>query len=237
MRIVCISDTHGLHRELSLPPGDILIHAGDFSYFGRDRRQVDDFAEWIGSLPFKHVIVVAGNHDYLFDPNRDGYLPMAMRGENFLSMGHRYLSDRWSSIGASHCHYLQDTSLTIDGIKFFGSPYQRPCADMAFTVSNDDDLIPIWELIPTDIDVLVTHMPPLGIFDKVVRDRGGVIREDLGCRHLMNKIRRIKPLKAHIFGHIHESYGRDTIGDVTFINASICGSNHKVLNPPIVLYL
>jgi predicted phosphodiesterase len=237
MRIVCISDTHGLHRELSLPAGDILIHAGDFTYFGRDKRQIVDFGEWIGNLPFKHVIVVAGNHDYLFDPMRDGYLPMGMRGENVLSIGHRYLLEAWRTVGASHCYYLEDMPLSIEGLNFYGSPYQRPCGDMAFTVQKDDDLIPIWNRISAEIHVLVTHMPPIGIFDKVIRDRGGAIRKDLGCRHLMNKIRQIKTLKAHIFGHIHESYGRDTIGGVTFINASICGSNHKVVNSPIILDL
>jgi predicted phosphodiesterase len=33
IKIVCISDTHGLHRNLSIPEGDILIHAGDITYF------------------------------------------------------------------------------------------------------------------------------------------------------------------------------------------------------------
>ena len=47
LRCVCVSDTHGQHRELSsrcgfhsgfggsrLPPGDVLLHAGDFSMEG-----------------------------------------------------------------------------------------------------------------------------------------------------------------------------------------------------------
>jgi hypothetical protein len=33
--IVCISDTHELHRELDVPHGDILIHAGDFTMFSK----------------------------------------------------------------------------------------------------------------------------------------------------------------------------------------------------------
>jgi hypothetical protein len=32
MAIVCISDTHELHREVEVPAGDLLIHAGDFSF-------------------------------------------------------------------------------------------------------------------------------------------------------------------------------------------------------------
>ena len=34
VRIVCISDTHGQHAKLSVPVGDVLIHAGDFMAFG-----------------------------------------------------------------------------------------------------------------------------------------------------------------------------------------------------------
>jgi predicted phosphodiesterase len=31
MKIVCISDTHEKHKQLNLPKGDVLIHAGDFT--------------------------------------------------------------------------------------------------------------------------------------------------------------------------------------------------------------
>ncbi len=65
VRIVCLSDTHGLHRKLTLPPADILIHSGDFMVHGRSTDEIDDFNSWLGSLPHKHKIVVAGNHDLL----------------------------------------------------------------------------------------------------------------------------------------------------------------------------
>lgn len=32
MKIVAISDTHGLHNSLQIPDGDILIHAGDLPH-------------------------------------------------------------------------------------------------------------------------------------------------------------------------------------------------------------
>ncbi len=65
LRLVCIGDTHGFHRKLDLPAGDILIHAGDFD--GRSVEAVDDFNGWLGTLPFRHKLVVASNHDLLFD--------------------------------------------------------------------------------------------------------------------------------------------------------------------------
>jgi len=51
LRFVSISDTHGNHRELTenLPPGDVLLHAGDFCSTG-DLEQVRDFARWLRDL-------------------------------------------------------------------------------------------------------------------------------------------------------------------------------------------
>jgi len=43
VRIVCISDTHGQHAKLSVPDGDILIHAGDFMAFGDAPKEIIDF--------------------------------------------------------------------------------------------------------------------------------------------------------------------------------------------------
>eukprot|EP00811_Abedinium_folium_P035280 NODE_8086_length_1524_cov_6.335719.p1 GENE.NODE_8086_length_1524_cov_6.335719~~NODE_8086_length_1524_cov_6.335719.p1 ORF type:complete len:288 (+),score=63.09 NODE_8086_length_1524_cov_6.335719:207-1070(+) len=62
VRVVCISDTHGKHRELRLPAGDILVHAGDFTEFG-SRDHAVDFNAWLGDQPFKTRIVVNGNHE------------------------------------------------------------------------------------------------------------------------------------------------------------------------------
>ena len=35
IRVVCCSDTHGNHRKIDIPNGDIFIHAGDFTRFGK----------------------------------------------------------------------------------------------------------------------------------------------------------------------------------------------------------
>ena len=63
LRLVCISDTHGAHRKLGeLPAGDVLIHAGDWTRYGR-KADVVDFNAWLGELPHAHKIVVNGNHE------------------------------------------------------------------------------------------------------------------------------------------------------------------------------
>jgi Icc-related predicted phosphoesterase len=60
--IVCVSDTHGRHRDVFIPEGDILIHAGDFTHFGKIA-DAEDFNQWLGEQPHRHKIVVNGNHE------------------------------------------------------------------------------------------------------------------------------------------------------------------------------
>jgi Calcineurin-like phosphoesterase len=71
MRIVCISDTHELHPELVVPPGDILIHAGDFTFFSEHPWMFHHFDLWLGELPHRHKIIIPGNHDYFLEEARD----------------------------------------------------------------------------------------------------------------------------------------------------------------------
>eukprot|EP00091_Calanus_sinicus_P010635 TRINITY_DN24584_c0_g1_i1.p1 TRINITY_DN24584_c0_g1~~TRINITY_DN24584_c0_g1_i1.p1 ORF type:complete len:118 (-),score=13.55 TRINITY_DN24584_c0_g1_i1:37-390(-) len=67
LRLVCLSDTHGNHRDTELPPGDILIHSGDFTNTGM-LSEVEDFDNWLGTLPHTHKVVVPGNQDSIMDP-------------------------------------------------------------------------------------------------------------------------------------------------------------------------
>ena len=67
IRIVCISDTHNRFRELSIPDGDILIHAGDITRRGY-LAEIKDFNDWLSTLPHKNIVVIAGNHELSFDP-------------------------------------------------------------------------------------------------------------------------------------------------------------------------
>jgi predicted phosphodiesterase len=66
VRVVCISDTHELHRELALPDGDLLIHAGDFTFWNHASK-INDFNDWLGELPHRYKVVIPGNHDRAFN--------------------------------------------------------------------------------------------------------------------------------------------------------------------------
>src|ERR1035441_113914 len=70
LTIVAISDTHELHREVEVPPGDLLVHAGDFSMFSKSASAILDFNEWLGELPHRWKILVPGNHEFFLESDR-----------------------------------------------------------------------------------------------------------------------------------------------------------------------
>lgn len=62
LKFIAISDTHGCHRQLDLPKGDVLLHAGDVCDQG-NKNHIEDFLEWIKDLDFEYKILIRGNHD------------------------------------------------------------------------------------------------------------------------------------------------------------------------------
>lgn len=197
MKIVATSDTHSRHGEIEVPDGDVFIHAGDFSKRGRENELID-FNNWLGTLPHSTKIVVAGNHDWCFEKQPE-------RSRELLT----------------NAIYLKDSSVTIDSIKFYGSPWQPWFFDWAFNLERGPALAEKWQWIPEDVDVLVTHGPPLGHGDMTVRG------EAVGCADLLQRVHEVKP-RLHIFGHIHEGAGVTENEHTTFINASALDFQYNV---------
>jgi len=58
VRFVCMSDTHGLAADFAnlLPPGDVFLHAGDFTYLGLPQ-EVEQFNEFLGIVSAVSVAV------------------------------------------------------------------------------------------------------------------------------------------------------------------------------------
>lgn len=207
IRLILISDTHEQHEALgTLPEGDVLIHAGDYTYTGSKAAKAK-FLDWFYSQPHKQKIFVAGNHDF-----KEPKAPSSV------------------SMDGTTTHYLFDSEIEIEGVKFWGSPYTPRFGDWAFMYDREEGLH-LWDKIPTGTDVLITHGPALGF-----RDRVAGYREQVGCLGLRNAIMEIKP-KLHIFGHIHGSYGEETFNGTHFVNASICNEAYKPVNEPIVVDL
>jgi len=62
LRLVILSDTHGCHRKLNVPHGDVLIHAGDMTRMGYFE-DASDFNTWLGEQPHAHKVAILGNHE------------------------------------------------------------------------------------------------------------------------------------------------------------------------------
>jgi Icc-related predicted phosphoesterase len=204
LRIILISDTHSLHRQLNIPDGDILLHAGDITDTGT-QDQVEKFNHFLATLPHRHKIVIAGNHDFYF--------------EQFPKEARALLTN---------CIYLQDEAVTIEDLRFYGSPWTPWFYDWAFNLQRGKPLREKWALIPSETQILITHGPPRGYGDLT---NGG---ERTGCADLLDAVTRIKPW-LHIYGHIHEGAGVYHHDATTLINASSCDFMYNPVNPAVVI--
>ena len=124
--------------------------------------------------------------------------------------------------------YLNDEAITVKGIKIWGSPITPYFYGLAFNRKRGEEINKHWELIPNDIDILVTHGPPFGILDQTKQG------DQVGCEDLARKVHEIQP-KLHIFGHVHEQYGLLKSNKTLFVNASLLDANFKVAHEPIVI--
>ena len=209
MRIVCLSDTHGRTAALGVPPGDVLLHAGDLTGHGSED-EVRDALAWLAGLPHPHKVLIAGNHDFLFQAE-----PETAR---------RLLAEH------PGLTYLEDAEAAVEGLRIWGSPWQPWFFDWAFNLPRGEPLEAVWQRIPSGIDVLLTHGPPAGILDRCFDGR------EVGCADLRRAVERIAP-RLHVFGHIHEAYGREQRGPTLFVNAATCDLAYRPHNPPVVVDL
>lgn len=208
MKFVAISDTHSRHAALRLPRGDVLIHAGDISARGK-KTEVVEFFQWFQQQRFQHKIFIAGNHDF--------YLERASRKEI-------------EELVPDTVTYLQDSGVTINGIKIWGSPVTPWFYNWAFNRHRGDAIRRHWQLIPPDTDLLITHGPVYGFLDQNTNEQHS------GCQDLLRTVLTIKP-KVHVCGHIHESYGMINRSGIKFINASVLNEHYELTNRPIVFDL
>jgi predicted phosphohydrolase len=102
---------------MKIPDGDLLIHAGDVSSRGR-LEEIEMFNEWMGSLPHRHKVVIAGNHDFFFE---------------------RYPKEAKRLI--TNADYLNDSGILIDGFRIWGLPIQPWFYDWAFNRKREKTFV------------------------------------------------------------------------------------------------
>lgn len=195
MKILHLSDTHGCHHRLQdLPGADVVVHSGDFCMAGSEQEAID-FLNWFCDLPYRHKIFICGNHDdCLYGANIDGL--------------------------DSNVHYLCNSGIEIDGIKFYGVPmFLEDCITDRQSRNYAD--------IPSGTTVLVTHAPAYGILDYDDNIH-------YGSKELSERLSTLN-LKVHLFGHIHALHGTEIIGSTFFSNGAIvCAGYTNIMSPNVI---
>jgi predicted phosphodiesterase len=228
MRIVCLADSHLTHDEYTgvsgelpwpMPEGDMIIHAGDWTFRGRPH-EIFQFGRWFNGLPYTYRVCVAGNHDLGMEdaPGRSKKILFGLDEEYFAEPKRNGII------------YLQDEEVNIEGLRIYGAPWSPRFFDWAFNASRGPEIKAKWDMIPEGIDILITHGPPFGYGDETLRG------DRVGCEELIKALDRVKP-RLLICGHIHPGYGKYRYKNTTIINAAMCDETYYPTNPPIVVDL
>jgi hypothetical protein len=165
------------------------------------------FTARLAAMRHRHRLLVAGNNDW----------PFAMYGPST----RRVLPDGIT--------YLQDSGVVIDGVHFWGSPWQPAFMALAFNLPRGQRLAAVWAQIPLARQVLITHAPPHGLRDAVP----GV--GQLGCDDLRRRIDELPDLAVHVFGHIHEGAGWCEQSGVMHVSACVLPIDGSTLHAPSVV--
>lgn len=207
MKVCAVSDLHGFLPKI--PECDLFLIAGDIcgpsNIFSQMKELINNFKPWLANVQAKKKIIVAGNHDIIFQTNPE-LLPV------------------WDK----DTMYLQDDGCEFEGLKIYGSPWQIRFCDWAFN-EDEENLEHIWSKIPDDTDILVTHSPPLGYGDI------NMGRENLGSPSLTRRVLDIEPKlhcwgHIHYSYGVHYMPGYKKGQPIIGANVALCGENYKPIN-------
>lgn len=215
MKVAVISDLHG---ELPVVPlCDLLLIAGDITpatreyhhnYYRMAHWLDTTFRWWLETIKARKIVLVAGNHDFIFQ-------------------------NCYDLVPGLPVTYLQDQYFEWEGLRIWGTPWQPIFYNWAFNLS-EEELDRKFSFIPNEIDILVSHGPPLGYCD-MTSDKHSV-----GSYSLLKHVERVQP-KMVACGHIHYSYGvaemphNEHNGRTLVVNASALGEDYKLQNKPVIV--
>lgn len=221
LKIACLSDIHGMWDKIDYPKADVLCLAGDIlANYSRNRKidaqeqlkEIVRLNDFLGKLKekgvYKEILVGFGNHDF--------------SGEMFPEETAKLFTN---------AHYRHDSSILVEGVKFYLSAWSSWFWSWAFNLPEDDEekgypvAKKIWSKIDNDTQVLITHGPAKGINDKCRDGR------EVGCPILRERIKELKSLKLFVTGHIHIEFGNKDVEGIKCVNASACNEDYQPVNP------
>ncbi|KAG9318123.1 hypothetical protein JVU11DRAFT_190 [Chiua virens] len=223
-RFVCISDTHS--HQYRVPSGDVLLHAGDLSSWGHSS-QLTTTIEWLKSLDHPVKIIVAGNHDLCLDQEWASSKTWADMIEQTRAYVHSQVS-----FGLYYLEHepLYFTAPTGRVWKVYGSPAAPFYVQGAFQYESEAEAQAIYDRIPNDTEILITHTPPYRILDKTRRGKYA------GCETLLSRLKDLSDCRLHVFGHIHEAAGSrvDEVGNPGLFRVSVNAAMERTRSATVV---
>lgn len=222
MKIIAISDLHGLLPKID-EKCDVLCICGDIipleiqtDIYKSKNWLKTDFIAWCNSIACKHILLIAGNHDLIFEQTL-----------------HHEIMDIFLG---TKIHYLENDEVEIDGKRFYGTPYCHIFENWAF-MREDVHLKMIYDLIPENLDVLLIHDAPYGTSDICLQETDGNDKEHLGCIPLRDAILEKKP-KLVLHGHLHSTnHNVELMENTKVYNVSILNESYNLEYPPLTLNL
>lgn len=199
LKVVALSDTHGLHGKLRVAPCDLLLVAGDITRQGRPE-DLKSFNDWLEQQPVKAVLLTPGNHDGL-------------------------LSRKEAQEALPRARVVINETVEAEGLKIFMSPNSLPTGTPAWQWARESALERLWQSIPQDVDVVVSHGPAFGINDA----SNGL---PTGDAQLRSRLGQLPKLKLLVTGHVHECAGSEPLGEALAINASALNGLRRLAYSP-----
>lgn len=229
MILAAISDLHGDIPEI--PKCDVLCISGDIIPLDIQRSTTksckwlkNEFMPVMMGSDCKHIIMTWGNHDFIGHVlYRDGH-----SGEEQTKM---FFGDD------SKFHILIDEFVEIEGVKFYGTPWIPELSGWAF-YNTSENLKEIFEKIPEDIDVLLTHCPPKIGTQGVVLEKCWNYLKNFGCEELYNVLKE-KTFEKELLvlsGHIHSgNHNIEQKENVRYVNVSLKDENYNISYKPKII--
>ena len=220
MKIVAISDLHGnlpTIEEVAI----IYCIAGDImplNIQSNDRKcrkwLKEEFIPWANNLPCSHVVLIAGNHDFVFQRMEKEAIDAIFEDSKVI--------------------YLENSGVQLEGLNIFGTPWCHQFGHWAF-MSDDDALAELFSNIPENVDILLTHDAPYGTSDILFQNTAWNIGEHIGCVPLRDAIIEKKP-KIVLHGHLHSTnHKKEVLVESDVYNVSLLDENYDLIYDPLIL--
>ncbi len=222
MRICGVSDLHG-DLPKNIEECELVCICGDISPLKiqanhkKMRKWMKEvFKPWCEALPCDKVLFIAGNHDRSL--------------ENLDFMYTQFPKDEKTTY-LFHENYVY-TSRKGKEYSIFGTPYCKIFGNWAF-MEVDEILDKLYQDIPENLDILLTHDAPFGVSD-ILLQLGYYTGEHIGNKPLAKTILQKAP-KIVCHGHLHStSHEFEEFGYSKVINCSIKDEYYLPVYDPIV---